>query len=264
MTGGAVGEVVASNGGKFGVGDTVMSMLGWRDYFVSDGRGLTPIDANLAPMQAYLGIAGMPGMTAYFGLLDIGAPQAGETVFVSGAAGAVGSAVVQIARIQGCRVIGSAGSQAKVDWLTEVAGIDAAFNYRERSPQEALTALAPNGVDVYFDNVGGDHLEAALHAMNNHGRGVICGMISIYNATEATPAPRNLATIIGKRIKLQGFIVSDYLDQAERFYADMIPWIRTGQLRYEETVVEGIGAAPAAFIGLFSGENIGKMIVKLT
>ena len=264
MTGGAVGEVVASRGGKYAVGDHVLSMMGWREHFVSDGRSLNPVDVNLMPMQSYLGTAGMPGMTAYFGLLDLGQPQAGETVFVSAAAGAVGSVVCQIARIKGCRVVGSAGSGAKVDWLTEIAGVDGAFNYKETSPHDALAQFAPNGVDVYFDNVGGDHLEAAIHHMNNHGRGVICGMISLYNATEASAAPRNLPSVIGKRLKLQGFIVTDFIDQSDRFYADMAGWIGNGQIRTEETVVQGLAVAPEAFIGLFAGENLGKMLVELT
>ena len=263
MTGGAVGTVAASNHADFAVGDTVLSMFGWREAFLSDGRGLTKVDPTLAPAESYLGVMGMPGMTAYFGLLDIGAPQPGETVFVSGAAGAVGSVACQIAKLKGCRVVGSAGSDAKVAWLTEIAGADAAFNYKTMPVPAALAKLCPDGVDVYFDNVGGDHLEAALQRMNNYGRVVACGMISQYNATEPTPAPRNLGLIVGKRIKMQGYIVSDYMDRAGEFYADMGAWLRDGKIVGEETVVEGIEHAADAFIGLFTGENLGKMLVKV-
>lgn len=263
MTGGAVGVVVASNDGSFAVGDHVLSMQGWREAFLADGRGLTPVDPALAPVQSYLGIMGMPGMTAYFGLLDIGAPHAGETVFVSAAAGAVGSVACQIAKLQGCRVVGSAGSDEKVAWLKEVIGVDAAFNYKRVPVAAGLAKHCPDGVDIYFDNVGGGHLEAALQRMNNHGRVVACGMISQYNATEPTPAPRNLGLIIGKRIKIQGYIVSDYTDRAGEFYADMSTWLAGGKIVNQETIVHGIEQAPAAFIGLFTGENVGKMLVKV-
>lgn len=263
MTGGAVGVVEASNGGPFAVGDHVLSMYGWREAFVSDGRGLTQVDPASAPVESYLGVMGMPGMTAYVGLLDIGAPKAGETVFVSGAAGAVGSVACQIAKLKGCRVVGSAGSDDKVAWLKETAGVDAAFNYKTMPVAAALAKFCPDGVDVYFDNVGGDHLEAALHRMNNYGRVVACGMISLYNATEPSAAPRNLALVVGKRIKIQGFIVSDHMDRAPEFYADMGAWLAEGKVVSEETVMEGIERAPDAFVGLFTGENVGKMLVKL-
>ncbi len=264
LQGGAVGQVVESNGGKFAVGDYVMHGLGWREAFISDGKGLAPIDPSIAPVQAFLGAVGMPGQTAYFGLLDIGQPKTGETVFVSAAAGAVGSMVCQLAKIKGCRVVGSVGSQAKVDWLLNEVGVDAAFNYKEVTDLKAeLGKHCPNGIDIYFENVGGDHLEAALTHMNQHGRVPVCGMISQYNATEATPGPSNLGLIIGKRLKLQGFIVSDYRARSGEFYADMKAWIAAGQIKWQETVVEGIENAPDAFIGLFTGENLGKMLVKL-
>lgn len=264
LNGGAVGQVVQSNDGKFAVGDYVLNGLGWREYFISDGKGLTAIDPAIAPVQAFLGAVGMPGQTAYFGLLDIGRPKAGETVFVSAAAGAVGSVVCQIAKIKGCRVVGSVGSQAKVDWLLNEVGIDAAFNYKEVATLKAeLGKQCPNGIDIYFENVGGAHLEAALTHMNQHGRIPVCGMIAQYNATEATPAPNNLSLIIGKRLKLQGYIVSDYRARAPEFYADMKTWLAAGQIKWQETVVEGIENAPSAFIGLFTGENMGKMLVKL-
>ncbi|MBX3011341.1 MAG: NADP-dependent oxidoreductase [Caldilineaceae bacterium] len=264
LQGGAVGEVVASNGGKFAVGTYVLHGLGWREAFLSDGQGLTPLDPTIAPLQAFLGTVGMPGQTAYFGLLDIGQPKAGETVFVSAAAGAVGSVVCQIAKLKGCRVVGSVGSQAKVAWLQETIGIDAAFNYKSVADLKSeLGKHCPQGIDIYFENVGGDHLEAALAHMNQQGRIPVCGMIAQYNATAATPAPNNLGLIIGKRLKLQGFIVSDYRARAGEFYADMQQWLAAGQIQWQETVVEGIENAPQAFLGLFTGENLGKMLVKL-
>ena len=264
LQGGAVGAVIESKHSQFQVGDTVLHGLGWREYFVSDGKGLTAIDPTIAPVQSFLGAMGMPGQTAYFGLLDIGQPQAGETVFVSAAAGAVGSMVCQFAKIKGCRVVGSVGSQAKIDWLRNEVGVDAAFNYKETNDLKAeLGKHCPNGIDIYFENVGGEHLEAALAHMNNYGRIPACGMISQYNATAATPAPTNLGLIVGKRIKLQGFIVSDQRARAPEFYADMRQWIAAGQIKWHETVVEGIENAPNAFRGLFTGENMGKMLVKL-
>ncbi len=264
LQGGAVGEVIESQHDQFKVGDVVLHGLGWREYFVSDGQGLMPIDPTIAPVQSFLGAVGMPGQTAYFGLLDICQPQAGETVFVSAAAGAVGSMVCQFAKLQGCRVVGSVGSQAKIDWLVNEMGIDAAINYKEvDNLKDALGKHCPNGIDVYFENVGGEHLEAALAHMNNHGRIAACGMISQYNATEASPAPHNLGLIVGKRIKMQGFIVSDYRARSAEFYADMRQWIAADQIHWQETVVEGIENAPSAFRGLFTGENMGKMLVKL-
>jgi NADPH-dependent curcumin reductase CurA len=206
----------------------------------------------------------MPGLTAYVGLLDIGQPQAGNTVFVSAAAGAVGSVVCQIAKLKGCRVIGSAGSRAKVHWLREVAGVDAAINYKETTSLTAeLGRHCPNGIDVYFENVGGAHLEAALEHMNLRGRIVLCGMISQYNEAAPSSTPSNLRLAVRKRLTLTGFIVSDHLDRQPQFYADMGAWIAAGQLKWEETIVDGIEHAPQAFIGLFKGENMGKMLVKL-
>lgn len=264
LQGGAVGQVIESKSDKFNVGDYVLHGLGWRQYLISDGKGLAPIDPTIAPVQAFLGAVGMPGQTAYFGLLDIGQPQTGETVFVSAAAGAVGSMVCQIAKLKGCRVVGSVGSQAKVDWLRNEVGIDAAFNYKEVDSLKAeLGRQCPNGIDIYFENVGGEHLEAALTHMNQNGRIPVCGMISQYNATEATPGPNNLGLIIGKRLKLQGYIVSDYRARTAEFYADMKDWIAAGHIKSQETIVEGIENAPNAFIGLFTGENMGKMLVKL-
>ena len=264
LTGGCVGEVVVSEHEDLKVGDQVLGFQGWREYFISDGQGLTKIDASMIPIQSYLGVMGMPGMTAYVGLLDIGEPKPGETVFVSAAAGAVGSIVCQIAKIKGCRVVGSAGSAAKLAWLLDDVGIDAAINYKETPDLvSALGQHCPNGIDIYFENVGGAHLEAALGQMNDFGRIPVCGMISQYNLGTAEPGPQNMTSIIGKRLKLQGFIVSDHYDRLPQFNQDMMVWIADGNVKWKETVFDGIASAPEAFIGLFSGENFGKMLVKL-
>ena len=265
LEGGCIGQVVQSERGTFQVGDYVLGRKGWRDYYISHGADLTKIDPTLAPLQAYLGILGMPGLTAYVGLLDIGQPQAGNTVFVSAAAGAVGSVVCQIAKLKGCRVVGSAGSAAKVHWLRDVAGIDAAFNYKEvDSLTTELGKHCPHGVDVYFENVGGAHLEAALEHMNIRGRIALCGMISQYNESQLSSGPRNLRLAVRKRLTLSGFIVSDHVDRQPQFYADMGAWIADGKIRWEETIVDGIEHAPQAFLGLFTGENLGKMLVRLS
>lgn len=264
LYGGCVGQVVESRRDGLEVGDAVLSMRGWREYYVSDGSRLTRVDPDLAPIRTYLGTLGMPGLTAYVGLLDIGQAEAGDTVFVSAASGAVGSVACQIAKIKGCRVVGSAGSEEKIAWLLDVAGIDAALNYKEVDDLKAeLSRLCPGGIDVYFDNVGGQHLEAALARMNNFGRVVACGMIAQYNATQAPCAPRNLSLIVGKRITIKGFIVSDHADRRPQFYADMGRWIAEGKIKWEETIVEGIENAPQAFIGLFQGQKMGKMLVQV-
>jgi len=259
MPGGAVGRVVASNNPDYAEGDWVFSMLGWREVARSDGEGLRKLDPERAPPQASLGVLGMPGLTAYVGLLDIGQPKEGETVFVSGAAGAVGSVAGQIAKIKGCRVIGSAGSAEKVAWLEEL-GFDKAFNYKETPPRDALRG---EKIDVYFDNVGGEHLEAALSAANTHARFVGCGMISRYNDERPEPGPRNIALVVSKRLKFQGFIIGDHFDRAGDFFRDMSGWVREGRVKYRETYVDGIENAPRAFLGLLRGENVGKMLVRL-
>jgi NADPH-dependent curcumin reductase CurA len=263
LEGGCVGRVVRSVGGRFREGDLVLSMLGWREYYVSDGTGLIGIDPSLAPIQAYLGTLGMPGLTAYVGLLDVGQPQEGDTVLVSAASGAVGAVVCQIAKIKGCRVVGSAGSDAKVAWLLEQAGLDAAFNYKKVSDLAAEIASCCGGVDIYFDNVGGSHLVAALDQMKPCGRIVLCGMISQYNATRPPRGPGNLILAIMKRLTLRGFIVTDHLHRQQEFLSDMSRWIAEGKIAWKETIVEGIDSAPRAFLGLFSGDNLGKMLVKL-
>ena len=262
MTGGAVGRVVASRNERFREGDWVLHSLGWREWALSDGSGTGKIDPSAAPVSTALGVLGMPGFTAYYGLFEIGSPQEGEEVFVSGAAGAVGSAAGQMAKVAGCRVIGSAGSAEKLAWLREL-GFDAVFDYHERPVREALAEAAPDGIDVYFDNVGGDHLEAAIGAMRTHGRIVACGSVSRYNDTAATSGPRNMFLCVTRRLLLQGYIISDHYDRFSEFHERAAGWVRDGTLRYRETVVEGIENASRAFIGLLQGENIGKMLVKV-
>jgi NADPH-dependent curcumin reductase CurA len=264
LEGGSVGRVVESKNEGFGVGDYVLSMLGWREYFVSDGDGLTQIDPSLAPVQTYLGALGMTGMTAYVGLLHIGELKEGQAVFVSAAAGAVGSIVCQIAKLKGCFVVGSAGSDEKVAWLVEEAGIDAAFNYKTTGDVIAEVGRHfPKGIDVYFENVGGVHLEAALEHMNAHGHIVMCGMISMYNDVNPVPGPVRMPYIIQKKLTVRGFIVMDHFDKLGSFFGDMGKWVAEGKIKWRETIIDGIENAPEAFIGLFKGENLGKMIVKV-
>lgn len=264
LEGGCAGQIVQSNSDQFKVGDSVTGPLGWRDHYIASAESVTAVDTSIAPLQSFLGAVGMPGRTAYFGFLEIGQPKAGETVFVSAAAGAVGSIVCQIAKIKGCRVVASAGSDQKVAWLLEKAGVDAAFNYKNVDDLEAeLRGHCPDGLDIYFENVGGRHLQAALSVMNMHGRIPLCGMISHYNDVEPTPGPTNLSAAIGKRIRLQGFIVTDFMARNAEFYRDMGQWISEGRIRWEETIVEGLENAPKAFISLFTGEKLGKIIVKV-
>jgi NADPH-dependent curcumin reductase CurA len=262
MTGGAVGRVVASRHDSVGEGDWVVHGLGWREWALSAAASVRKVDPSLAPISTALGVLGMPGFTAYHGLFEIGKPQSGETVFVSGAAGAVGSSVGQMAKIAGCRVIGSAGSSEKVAWVEEL-GFDAAFDYREHSVRQALAEAAPEGIDVYFDNVAGDHLEAAIGALHNYGRIVACGSISRYNDVEPGVGPRNIFMVVTKRLLMQGYIISDHYEDFPRFLAAATEWLRDGRLRYRETVIEGIENAPRAFLGLLRGENIGKMLVQV-
>ncbi|MEU2260587.1 NADP-dependent oxidoreductase [Streptomyces sp. NPDC019645] len=265
MEGGAVGEVVASNADGFAVGDHVLHGLGWREYADVEARHAVKVDASVAPLSAYLGVLGMPGLTAYAGLFEVASFKEGDAVFVSGAAGAVGSQVGQMAKLKGAsRVIGSAGSDEKVKLLVEEYGFDAAFNYKKGPVAEQLKEAAPDGIDVYFDNVGGEHLEAAISSLNVHGRATICGMIAQYNATEPTPGPRNLALVIGKRLRLQGMLVNDHRGLQDQFVQEVAGWLGSGELKYDETVVEGIENGFDAFLGLLRGQNTGKMIVSLT
>lgn len=263
LQGGAVGTVVKSNDARFKSGDLVESMNGWREAFVAPAAALNKLQADGIPPQAFLGVLGMPGMTAYTSFHRIGEPKAGETVFVSGAAGAVGSAVCQIAKLRGCKVVASAGSDEKLEWLKTV-GVDAVVNYKKGNLLENVRAAAPKGIDIYFDNVGGEHLEVALEVARPFARFIECGMISIYNDKEPTPGPRNMAYIVGKRIKMQGFIVVDFADMRDQFYAEMGQWVREGKIKSQETIENGIENAPKAFLNLFAGANTGKMLVKLS
>ncbi|MCW8330219.1 NADP-dependent oxidoreductase [Photobacterium sp. SDRW27] len=263
LEGGAIGEVIESRNTDFPVGTNVSSMFGWRSHFISNGGGLTQIPTTLLPLQSFLGIMGMPGMTAWTGLFRIAELKPTDTVFISAASGAVGSVACQIAKMHGCTVVGSVGSDEKEALLKEL-GVDAVINYKTAGNlSDALAEAAPQGIDVYFENVGGEHLEAALNNMNDYGRIAVCGLISQYNATEPQPGPSNLAMVIIKKLKIQGFIVFDHWDHYKEFAQQMGQWIAEGKIKWEETVYDGLDKAPEAFIGLFEGKNKGKMLVKL-
>lgn len=265
LSGGAVGRVEESRSAAFPVGTVVVSANGWRDGFVSPAKGLAPIGPADGPPQAHLGTLGMPGLTAYVGLLEIGRLAAGETVLVTGAAGAVGSVACQIAKARGCRVIGTAGTDEKTAWLSSQAGVDVAINYRTAGGlRKAFAAAAPDGIDLTFENVGGDHLEAALSAAKTFGRVSICGLISQYNATEVGTGLRNVRDILTKRLTVRGFIVSDHMASREPFLAEMRTMIAAGTLRSTETIIDGFERMPEAFLGLFSGANLGKMVVRVS
>ncbi|MGU3435841.1 NADP-dependent oxidoreductase [Actinomycetes bacterium M1A6_2h] len=265
MTGGAVGRVLESTADGIAVGDVVSHNYGWRDVVQENGDGFRVVqEIPGVPLSAYLGILGMTALTAYVGLLDIAEMKEGDAVFVSGAAGAVGSAVGQIARLKGAsRVIGSAGSAEKVELLTGKYGFDAAFNYKDGAVRKQLSAAAPDGIDVYFDNVGGDHLEAALASFNDGGRAALCGAISVYNNTEAPAGPKNMANIISRGLTLRGFTVGGYFDRMPAFAAQMSEWLRNGDVVFDETVVDGIDHAVDAFFAMMKGENTGKMVVRV-
>ena len=262
MMGGALGRVVQSKSEAFKVGDLVSNRLGFREYFTSDGQGLTKLtpDPDL-PLTVHMHVLGGTGFTAYGGLLHIGQLKDGEQVFVSTAAGAVGSVAAQIAKIKGCYVVGSTGAADKAAWLRDEVGLDAVINYKTQPIRKAVQAATPNGIDVYFDNVGGDHLEAALRRMNTLGRIPVCGFISGYNSGHSNVA--NLSNIIYSRVMLRGFVATDFMHLYGDFQRDMAGWLKAGKVKYQETVREGIADAPAALIGLLNGENAGKMLVKL-
>ncbi|SFP79494.1 NADP-dependent oxidoreductase [Sphingomonas rubra] len=261
MEGGAVGEVVESRDAGLKPGDMVQHMLGWRDEAVGPASAFHKLPLLDVPPQAFLGQFGMPGMTAYFGLLAVAEAKAGDTVFVSAAAGAVGSTVVQVAKAKGMTVIGSAGGPDKVAWVRSL-GADAVIDYKAGPVAKALGEAAPKGIDVYFDNVGGDHLDAALAHARPRARFAICGMIDVYNDAKPTQL-KYLARLIGNRVRMEGFIVSDHMGRAEEFYRDMGAMLAAGTLRREETVHDGLDAMPDAFLGLFSGGNTGKMLVRV-
>lgn len=267
MDGRAVGEVLRSRAEGFAEGDLVLANLAWRTHGVVGGRTLQKVPSvdGVEP-SAYLGVLGAPGLTAWVGLLDIASITAGDAVFVSGAAGAVGSLAGQLARLKGAsRVIGSAGSAAKTAWLTDELGFDAALNYRDAPIRDQLREAAPDGIDVVFDNVGADHLEAAIDVANDHARFANCGAIAHYNDTEddRTPGPANLFQIVKKRLRLQGFIVTDSLSRFPAFLEEVTPWVAQGEVKHAETVVEGVDHAVEAFLGVLRGENTGKMIVSV-
>jgi NADPH-dependent curcumin reductase CurA len=262
LEGSAVGEVLESRIDSLLSGDIVTSMMGWREYFVCNERSLRKVDRNVRPLSAYLGILGMPGMSAWVGLnlVDV---KGGDVVFVSAAAGAVGSIAGQLAKQRGCKVIGSAGSTDKVKTLIEDLGFDTAFNYKEGGIYAQLKKAAPEGIDVYFDNVGGEHLEAALSVMRVNGRIIACGSVSMYNEEVPPPGPRNLSLFTSKRLTMKGFIVTDWFQQMPQFLKQVGALWSDGKLKMKETVVEGIDNAPHAFLDMLRGGNVGKMIVKL-
>ena len=261
---GVVGQVTASNNSAYAEGDYVTGMLGWENYTVDDGSQLRKIEAGSVPLSWHLGILGMPGMTAWAGLHRIAEAKPDDTVFVSAASGAVGSVVGQLAKIHGCRVTGCAGSADKIDLLTAEFGYDAAFNYRDaKSIAGEVAAMCPDGIDVNFENVGGEIFEAALWNMNEFGRVALCGMISNYNDANLQPGPRGMMIIIGRRLRIQGFIVTDHFDEFPTWVAAASGWLAEGKLTYRESVREGIESAPEAFIGMLKGENTGKQIVQL-
>jgi NADPH-dependent curcumin reductase CurA len=263
LGGGALGRVVQSRNGQFAEGDLVNNLQGFREYAVSDGRDLrklTPVPE--LPLTASMSVLGATGFIAYGGMLEIAKLKDGEQVFVSTAAGAVGSIAAQIAKIKGCYVIGSTGSDEKAAWLREI-GLDAVINYRNTPIEEAVKSSAPRGIDVYFDNVGGDHLDAALASMNPLGRVAVCGMISGYNQPGTRTVVHNLSKVIYGRIMLRGFVVMDFVHLREQFIRDMSEWLKAGKIKWKDTVLHGIEEAPHAMVGLMRGENIGKMLVHL-
>ena len=262
MVGGTVGEVIESRNPKFKAGDHVVGMYGWQQYGCSDGAGLNKVDGSRVPLSAFLGVLGMPGVTAWVGLLDICQPKAGETVVVSAASGAVGSVVGQIAKLKGCRAVGIAGGKAKCDYVVNELGFDACIDYKAGKLNEDLKAATPNGIDCYFENVGGEILDAVLRRMNAFSRIAVCGLISQYNATEAYGV-KTFQSILTNRIKVQGFIVSDRMELWAKALPELIGWVAAGKIKYRETVAQGLENAPRAFIGLLKGENFGKQLVKL-
>jgi NADPH-dependent curcumin reductase CurA len=264
MVGGVVGQVVESHHPRFAAGEIVEGYFGWQQYAVSDGVGVRKVDPSLAPISTALGVLGMPGLTAYFGLLEIGKPQPGETAVVSGAAGAVGSLAGQIAKIQGCHVVGIAGTDEKVQHVVEELGFDSAFNYKSaRNYRAKLKTLCPQGIDVYFDNVGGAITDAVIPLLNVRARLVICGQISQYNLERPEMGPRWLWALIVKQARAEGFLVFQFADRFEEGIRQMAQWLKEGKLKYRENIIEGLENAPRAFIGMFQGENIGKQLVKV-
>jgi NADPH-dependent curcumin reductase CurA len=264
ITGGIVGKVVESKSGSFLEGDMVVGELGWQRYCVAKASQIRKINKELAPVTASLGVLGMPGLTAYFGLLDIGQPQEGETVVISGAAGAVGMVVGQIAKIKGCRVVGIAGSAEKLAYLQEELGFDAVINYKEENLKTALKVACPSGVDIYFDNVGGTISDYVIRNINKGARIVICGQIALYNLEKADLGPRVQTQLLINSAMMKGFIVSGYTPRFKEGAIQLAKWVAEGKIKYKENIVEGFENIPKAFLGLFTGENLGKQLVKVT
>jgi len=266
MEGGTVAEVITSNNPAFAKGDIVLARAGWQTHALSDGKGLNKIDPKLAPISTAVGVLGMPGMTAYFGLLDIGKPQPGETVVVAAASGAVGSAVGQIAKIKGARAVGIAGGKDKCDYVKRELGFDDCLDHRDPDLAAKLKDACPKGIDVYFENVGGAVLEAVFPLLNTFARVPVCGLIAHYNDTEAKPpkwAGSMMRAVLTKRLTIRGFIFSDYAARHAEFLHDMSQWVREGKVKYKEFVTEGIDSAPEAFMGLLKGANFGKQLVRV-
>jgi NADPH-dependent curcumin reductase CurA len=262
MVGRTVGRVLASRDPGFAAGDIVVGPGGWQDYVVMTGRALRKLDPTLAPVSTALGVLGMPGMTAYVGLLDIGQPRAGETVVVSAASGAVGSVVGQIAKIKGCHVVGVAGGPAKCNYVVDNLGFDAWVDHRAPDLHEALQRACPNGVDIYFENVGGAVQQALWPLLNDFARVPVCGLIAQYNDATPMPGP-NLGSVLAKRLTVRGFIVSDHAARSDEFFRDVSAWVREGRIKYREDIVDGLERAPEAFIGLLQGRNFGKLVVRV-
>jgi NADPH:quinone reductase len=264
MGGSGVGRVIKSNNRRFRANEIVSGYFGWQEYAVSNADGVQKVNPEIAPMSTWLGVLGMPGMTAYFGLLEICKPRAGDTVVVSGAGGAVGAIVGQIAKIEGCRVVGIAGSDEKIDWLINELGFDAAFNYKTTADISAkLQETCPRGIDVYFDNVGGTITDAVLQLINRKARISLCGQISQYNATETGTGPRLLSLLIERQARMEGFLVFQFAEKMKSAQTKMAQWLKTGKIKFRETTVKGIEKAPSAFIGMLRGDNIGKQLVQL-
>ena len=268
LGGQTVSEVIASNNPEFAVGDVALAFGGWQDYSVSSGGDLQKLDPGAAPLSTALGVLGMPGMTAYTGLRNIGLPKPGETLAVAAAAGPVGSAVGQIAKIRGCRVVGIAGGREKTAYLTDELGFDASIDHRSPNMKEELKAACPNGIDIYFETVGGAVWDAVLPLLNNFARVPVCGLVAHYNATALPEGPDRTATlmrtILTKRLRVQGFIVYDFAEQMRDFLREVGSWVREGKLKYKEDIVEGLENAPQAFIGLLRGANFGKLLIKVS